>query len=110
MTDPQQPSATPYAPSPLPGPPNNIGWAVAAFICFWPLAFHAFGAATRVDRAWLSGLPELAWQESARAKKLGLIALWIGVGIFVLYFFLIFAFSLLPLLFVFIFGQANGYN
>ncbi|NQX13597.1 CD225/dispanin family protein [Microbacteriaceae bacterium VKM Ac-2855] len=104
------PESGPYAQPPLDGPPNNIGWAVAALVCFWPLAFHAFGAATRVDRAWLSGRPELALQESLRARKLGQISLWIFLGLFILYFVFILAFSLLPLLFVMIGLGSQGYN
>lgn len=101
------PQSGPYGPPPLDGPPNNIGWAVAALICFWPLAFHAFGAATRVDRAWLSGRPELAVQESLRARKLGITALIVGASIFVLYFVLVISLSLLPILIAFIGINAN---
>ena len=56
-------------------PSSNMGWAAAALIFFWPLAFAAFGHAGRVSTLWISGDRVGAQHASDQAKKLGKHAL-----------------------------------
>ena len=56
-------------------PPQNTGWAVAALIFFWPLAFSAFSHAAKVYPLWATGDYAGAQAASASAKRLGRIAL-----------------------------------
>lgn len=91
MTDPNQ-QYQQYAPPPL--PPTNAGWAVAAVIFFWPVAFSAFNHSSNVYPRWAMGDFQGAQYASDRAKKLGQIALWIWVAfvlVFVLFYVLMFA-------------------
>jgi len=62
-----------------PMPEQNTGWAVAALIFFWPLAFSAFSNSASVYPRWASGDHQGAQQASAQAKKLGKIALGLWV-------------------------------
>ncbi|MFC9840367.1 CD225/dispanin family protein [Rhodococcus sp. NPDC127530] len=66
-------------PTPPPLPPSNVGWAVAAVVFFWPLAFAAFSDALKVFPRWCSGDLAGARAASRRARTLGIIALSIGV-------------------------------
>lgn len=75
---PQQ-SAAPTGP-----PPNNVGWAVASVIFFWPLAFSAFTHSMNVFPMWMSGNHQGAMAASERAKTLGKISLGIFIGLWVL--------------------------
>jgi len=56
-------------------PKSNIGWAVAALIFFWPLAFSAFTHATNVYPLWAAGDHTGAQHAAERAKKLGMVSL-----------------------------------
>lgn len=67
-------------------PPTNAGWAVAASVLFFPLAFSAWTAALDVTRLWVMDDFYGAQAASEKAKRLGKIALYIGIGVFVLYF------------------------
>jgi len=67
-------------------PPTNAGWAVAASVLFFPVAFSAWTAALNVTRLWVMDDFYGAQAASDKAKRLGKIALSIGVTIFVLYF------------------------
>ncbi len=69
-----------------PVPPTNAGWAVAASVLFFPVAFSAWTAALNVTRLWVMDDFYGAQAASDKAKRLGKIALGIGVTIFVLYF------------------------
>ncbi len=73
-----------YAPPFPPKPPDNLGWAIAAIFLFWPLAIPAFLAASKVDDLWARGQFELAGKNSQDARRYGLLALWIGVGLVIL--------------------------
>ncbi|MGN5237160.1 MULTISPECIES: CD225/dispanin family protein [unclassified Rhodococcus (in: high G+C Gram-positive bacteria)] len=66
------PAAAPSRPAP---PAQNTGWAVAALLFFWPLAFSAFDNSSKVFPLWMMGDYEGADRASAQAKKLGKIAL-----------------------------------
>ncbi len=71
--------------SPMTGPPpNNVGWAVASLLFFWPLAFSAFTHSAKVFPLWMTGDPQGALAASERAKSLGKISLFLAVGLFVL--------------------------
>lgn len=70
---------------PPPPPPSNAGWAVAAIIFFWPLAFAAFNHVHDVYPKWARGDYQGAQYASDRAKALGKIALWIWAGLFLLF-------------------------
>lgn len=76
-------------PAPGPGfgppPPANAGWAVAALLFFWPLAFSAFNHAFNVYPLWAAGDHQGAHYASERAKQLGKYALWIFIGLFGLF-------------------------
>ncbi|MBM9839640.1 CD225/dispanin family protein [Rhodococcus hoagii] len=66
------------APAQLPQsqpPKSNVGWAVAAVVFFWPLAFAAFNHATSVYPLWASGDHAGAQHAAERAKRLGVISL-----------------------------------
>lgn len=56
-------------------PEQNMGWAVATLIFFWPLAFSAFSHASKVLPLWMVGDFEGARRESDQVKRLGKIAL-----------------------------------
>lgn len=82
-----------YVPNPSgrPGPPSNVGWAVASIIFFWPLSFVAMTRAVDVYPLWAAGHHAEAEAASATAKKLGIISLAILAVLFILYFVFIFA-------------------
>ena len=73
------------APAARPGPPSNVGWAVASILFFWPLSFIAMTRALDVYPLWAAGRHAEAEAASATAKKLGVISLALVVGIFLLY-------------------------
>ena len=58
-------------------PPSNAGWAVAAILFFWPLAFSAFNHLHNIYPRWAMGDVAGAEEASDRVKSLGKIALWI---------------------------------
>lgn len=70
-------------------PPTNAGWAVAALLFFWPLAFTAFTASSDVVRLWTMGDHAGAQAASERARRMGRISLLIWailiVAVIVLY-------------------------
>ncbi|MFC9761857.1 CD225/dispanin family protein [Rhodococcus jostii] len=75
-----QPELTaPHTPPPPPCPPSNVGWAVAAVVFFWPLAFAALSNALKVFPRWSTGDLDGARTASRRARTLGIIALSIGI-------------------------------
>ncbi|AOW94305.1 hypothetical protein BFN03_02300 [Rhodococcus sp. WMMA185] len=80
---PQQPYPGQYGPPPL--PPSNAGWAVAAVVFFWPLAFSAFNHVHEVYPRWAMGDYQGAHYASERAKSLGKIALWIFAALMILF-------------------------
>ena len=65
--------------------PANWGWAVAACVFFWPIGFSAVSAAGRVLPALLDGDVHAAMADSAKARRLGIIALCILAALFALY-------------------------
>lgn len=72
-------------------PPSNVGWAVAAIVFFWPLAFVAMTRALDVYPLWAAGRHAEAEAASATARKFGIISLIVFAAIIVLYFVFIFA-------------------
>ncbi|MET4610640.1 hypothetical protein ABIC28_001618 [Rhodococcus sp. PvR044] len=76
-------NAPDYAATP-PLPESNTGWAAAALIFFWPLAFAAFNHSSRVYPLWAVGDHAGARHASAQAKRLGKIALLIWAVLTVL--------------------------
>lgn len=81
------PEPGPVSPAPQqppPPPPSNAGWAVAALVAFWPLAFAAFSNAFEVYPRWARGDFAGAQYASDRVRKLGQLSLWILGGILVL--------------------------
>ena len=66
-------------------PPSNAGWAVAAILFFWPLAFSAFSHLHNIYPRWAMGDFQGAQEASDRVKTLGKIALGIAVAFFVLF-------------------------
>jgi len=67
-----------YAATP-PLPESNTGWAAAALIFFWPLAFAAFNHSARVYPLWATGDYAGAQRASGQAKRLGKISLLVWV-------------------------------
>ena len=65
-------------------PPSNMGWAAAALLFFWPLAFASFSNAGSVATLWLSGDRVGAQHASDQAKKLGKYSLIAFAVLFVL--------------------------
>ena len=86
---PQQPSGYPAQPTAMspagPPPPSHAGWAVAAILFFWPLAFAAFNHLHDIYPRWAMGDYQGAQEASDRVKSLGKIALWIFVGFFIVF-------------------------
>lgn len=74
-----------------PGPPSNVGWAVASILFFWPLSFIAMTRALEVYPLWAAGRHAEAEAASATAKRLGMISLAIVAVLVVLYFIFVFA-------------------
>ena len=69
-----------------PAPPSaNGGWAVAAIIFFWPLAFVAVSRAFSVYPLWAQGRYAEAEAASASVKRLGVISLVIVAALVALY-------------------------
>ena len=87
MYNPAQPAdgavCTSYGPIP---PKSNVGWAVAAIVFFWPVAFSAFTHSNNVYQLWCRGDFAGAQYASDRAKRLGQISIFVSLGIGVLYF------------------------
>ncbi|MDY6807885.1 MAG: CD225/dispanin family protein [Actinomycetota bacterium] len=87
MMAPPMPPMSPRVTAPMPA--TNAGWAVAAMIFFWPLAFAAFAHSSKVTGLWLSGDHAAAQDAADRAKRLGKISLllWaiLSVAFIVLY-------------------------
>ncbi|MFD6673162.1 CD225/dispanin family protein [Rhodococcus zopfii] len=65
-------------------PPQNTGWAVAALLFFWPLAFSAFSHSAKVYPLWAMGDSAGAQAASDSAKRLGRIALLVWAVLVVL--------------------------
>ncbi|WP_072688054.1 CD225/dispanin family protein [Rhodococcus marinonascens] len=80
---PQQLYPGQFGPPPLPR--SNAGWAAAAVIFFWPLAFSAFNHVHDVYPKWAMGDYQGAQYASDQAKSLGKIALWIFVALMILF-------------------------
>jgi len=74
--------AAPAAPA---RPPSNVGWAVASLVLFWPLAFSAFTHALNVFPLWSEGDAAGAQYASKRARWLGIVSLWIGGALIVIF-------------------------
>lgn len=85
-------------------PPTNAGWAVAAVLFFWPIAFSAFTHSSNVMRLWAIGDYAGAQYASTRARELGRIALfvWLGIMVLVVVFYVIVIVSIV--------STANSYN
>jgi hypothetical protein len=66
-------------------PPVNAGWAVAALLFFWPLAFSAFSHAFNVYPLWARGDAAEAWAASERVRRLGQMSLWLFGGLLFLF-------------------------
>ncbi|QBJ97691.1 CD225/dispanin family protein [Rhodococcus sp. ABRD24] len=87
------PSAPQYSAGPTPAqyggtpplPPSNAGWAVAAILFFWPVAFAAFNHLHSILPKWSMGDYQGAQYASDRVKTLGKIALGVGIGLIVLF-------------------------
>ncbi len=84
-----QPSTFTYAGAPNavtapPLPASNAGWAAAALLFFWPLAFAAFNHSSRVYPLWATGDYAGAQHAPDRAKSLGKTSLLLWVVFFVL--------------------------
>lgn len=94
---PGYPGQSVYAqnPSARPGPPSNVGWAVASILFFWPLSFVAMTRAMDVYPLWAAGRHAEAEAASATAKKLGMISIAIVAVLIVLY--LVFIFVMVAL-------------
>jgi hypothetical protein len=101
---PTTPTQAPPAQAPFGPPPHNVGWAVAAVLFFWPLAFSAFNHAFNVYPLWVSGNYAGAQCASDRVRRLGQLSLWIA-GALLLVFVIIYAIFLIVL-----FSQGGGWG
>lgn len=63
---------------------NNLGWGIAGLILFWPVGLFALIQAIKVNGLSASGDIAGAQSASASAKKLGQIAVWVGVAVWVI--------------------------
>ena len=80
-------ASVPVSSTGVPLPPRNAGWAAAALIFFWPVAFAAFNHLHDIYPKWAMGDYQGAQYASDRVKTLGKIALWIfviGMALFIL--------------------------
>jgi Interferon-induced transmembrane protein len=84
-TEMPQPEGPPGPGMPPAPPPHNVGWAVAAVLFFWPLSFSAFSHAFNVYPLWASGNFAAAQYASDRARRLGVLSLWIFGGLMLLF-------------------------
>jgi hypothetical protein len=66
-------------------PPSHLGWAIVAIVFFWPLAIAAFINYGRIESSWYRGDSAGAQRASDNVKKYGVIALVIGIALFVLW-------------------------
>ena len=88
----QQPYGTPQYPPPgyppygYPPPvAKPVGWFVVNWLFFWPTAIYSLVAHwSNIDRAAYAGDLASAQQHAASVRRLGIWALCIGIGIFVL--------------------------
>ncbi|WP_421733949.1 CD225/dispanin family protein [Cellulomonas sp.] len=106
MTTESSPSATPDPPAggpptrplptppppPVPGPPlvppparpeptAPVGWVIAAMILFWPTGIPALLASHRAARAYGAADTEVAYRESANARRWGIISVCVGAAL-----------------------------
>jgi hypothetical protein len=58
---------------------NNMGWAIAAILMFWPIGIPAIMASNRVNEQVMRGDYAGAQMSSANARKYGRIAMWITI-------------------------------
>ncbi|MGW4482022.1 CD225/dispanin family protein [Rhodococcus triatomae] len=80
-----------------PLPATNAGWAAAALIFFWPLAFAAFNHSSRVYPLWATGDYAGAQHASDRAKSLGKwsLLLWVVfLALVVVFYVVVIAFAI----------------
>jgi hypothetical protein len=64
--------------------PNNLGWGIAGLILFWPVGLFALIKAIKVGSLSAAGDVAGAQAASDSAKKLGKIAVWVGIAVWVL--------------------------
>jgi len=79
-----EPATAPEALRPAP-PPHHAGWAVAALLFFWPLAFSAFSHVFNVYPLWMAGDFAGAQYASDRVRRLGQLSLWIFGGLLLIF-------------------------
>ena len=84
-SEPTTPTQAPAGQPLLGPPPHNVGWAVAAVLFFWPLAFSAFSHAFNVYPLWAAGNYAGAQYASDRVRRLGQLSLWIAGGLLLLF-------------------------
>jgi Interferon-induced transmembrane protein len=84
-SEPTTPTQTPPGQPPVGPPPHNVGWAVAAVLFFWPLAFSAFTHAFNVYPLWAAGNYAGAQYASDRFRRLGQLSLWIAGGLLLIF-------------------------
>ena len=83
-----------------PGPPrNNLGWAIASMLLFWPLGIVSIVKMSEVHGYWALGLPQQAEHSASEAKKWGKIGVIVGacltglsIVLMFVYFIVIFAY------------------
>jgi hypothetical protein len=84
------PPQNPYQQTPGYGerPPKNwlIESILATLFCCWPFAIAGIVNAAKVDSRFYAGDYDGAERAAAEAKKWTMIAFWLGISIFVLYF------------------------
>lgn len=92
---PQPYGQQPYGQQPYGGQPPGYGyadavqkptgWFVVNWLFFWPLAIYSLTSAWgNIDRALFAGDINGARYQAARVKKFGIIALCVGVGLWLL--------------------------
>ncbi len=64
---------------------NNLGWGIAGLILFWPVGLFALIKAIKVGSLQASGDIAGAQEAADSAKKLGKIAVWVGVALYVVF-------------------------
>lgn len=69
-----------------PGTPvqNNLGWGIAGLLLFWPVGLFGLLKAVKVNGLAAAGDTAGAADAAASAKKLGKLAVIIGVVLYVL--------------------------
>lgn len=71
-------------------PDSNLVWAIlTTILCCWPFGIPAIVNAAKVDRYWIAGYREEAYEAANKAKKWSIVSACVAVCFWVLYLILV---------------------